>query len=135
MNENNILNIKYEFLELPLILSFHISILKFEELKSYLDIINYYCKGDIFIQNININLIGIILQKSQDHYVTLFKNKNEDFNTPIDSWCYYDDISGIIEIFDGNKVGYTNIINSYPSVLAVYKKNKSIIYIIINNFN
>ena len=54
-NENNILNINNEFLELLLILSFHISILNYEELKSYLNIINYYFKDDIFIQDINYN--------------------------------------------------------------------------------
>ena len=53
LNENNILNIKYEFLELQLILSFHISFLNYEELKSHLDIINYTSKM-IFSSKISI---------------------------------------------------------------------------------
>lgn len=117
-----IVNIKYELLELPEFLSFHISINNYKDLKDNLDIINYYFTDNMKLNYINYNLIGLVLYKTEFHYVCLFKNKNLVLDNNLNSWCYYDDLQGIIETFNINSIAYNNIKSSLPISLLIYSK-------------
>jgi len=61
-----------------LVLSIHISINNFEELKDFNETINYYFKEQIKIKNNIYNLSRLVLNKSINHYICLFKNNNKN---------------------------------------------------------
>ena len=107
---------------MPIVLSFNISILNYNELKKYNDIINFYFTNNIKILNINYDLAGIIFQKTIDHYVCIFNNLYKDSIINFKSWCFFGDIKGNIEILDNNGIAINNYRKSYPIALIIYLK-------------
>ena len=97
-NDTSLFKINYQIISLSQILSFHISVNTFHELKNYIDV-------DL-------------------HYTCMFKNMNKNLNSNInDRWFYYDDLKGYIEILDGYNIGYKNYRQNYQSYLLIYTKN------------
>ena len=109
-----------------MILSIHISINNFDELKDFNETINYYFKGEIKIKNYVYNLSGLVLNKSINHYICLFKNNNINLlinNNNNNVWFLYDDCTGYIEKLDQNNIGYKNLRNLYGNSLLIYTKS------------
>ena len=78
VNDGNILqNINFELLDFPLVASIHISINNFYELKTFNETINYYFKEKIKIKDFIYNLFGLVLNKTINHYICLFRNNNK----------------------------------------------------------
>lgn len=121
-SDKNIINISFSLLNLPIVLSFNISILNYNELKKYNDIINVYFTNNIKILNIDYNLAGIIFQKTIDNYVYIFNNLYKDSIINYKSWCFFDDIKGNIEILDNNGIAINNYRKAYPIAMIIYIK-------------
>jgi len=83
-------------LHLPLILTFHLSISNYLEVKKYFDVVDFCFGEEIKIKNKNYKFIFLILYKTDNHYVSLFKNSNPDLKINNIFWHFYDDLKGYI---------------------------------------
>ena len=106
-----------------MVLSIHISINNFDELKDFNETINYYLKEQIKIKNNIYNLSGLVLNKSINHYICLFKNNNKNLLINNDVWFLYDDYSGYIDKLVQNNIAYKNFLNLYGNSLFIYTKS------------
>ena len=124
INHENILDISYNILNLPKILSISISILSYDELINYKDKVNYYFLEKIQLLNIEYELAGIVFQKRIDHYVCIFNGKDcQSIFKNNYKWFYYDDLSGEIEFLDNFNIALNNYRKSFPISLLIYVKN------------
>ena len=108
-NNNNILNIYYNNIVIPYVLSIHIDIEEYHTLLKYKPRINSVFADTIKLKNSNYTLVGIIFYKNNNkHYFTVAFNNNNIKDAYISSWLLHDDLRGNIEVLDKKNIGYKN---------------------------
>ena len=85
---------KYEILQLPLILSINTNLSNFNSLIKNKDFLNKIMKKEIKLYGEKYSLLGFITQPYQNHFVSYFKNYNQEYAKSLNIWFKYDDING-----------------------------------------
>ena len=123
-NNNNILNIYYNNLIIPYVLSIHIDIEEYDKLLIYKNRINAIFTDTIKLKNSNYTLVGIIFYKDNNkHYFAVAFNNNNIIGAYIYSWLLHDDIKGDIEVLDKNNIAYKNYRDIFCGKMFIYKKD------------
>ena len=114
---------KYEILELPLILSINTNLSNFNLLIKNKDFLNKIMKNEITLYGEKYLLLGFVTQPYQNHFVSYFKNYNQEYSKSLNIWFKYDDINGYIEKINNEFIALDNIRASEGLSLLVYIKN------------
>ena len=123
-NNNNILNIYYNNIVIPYVLSIHIDIEEYDTLLKYKPRINSVFADTIKLKNSNYTLVGIIFYKNNNkHYFTVAFNYNNIIDAYISSWLLHDDLRGNIEVLDKKNIGYKNYRDIFCGKMFIYKKD------------
>ena len=123
-NNNNILNIYYNNIVIPYVLSIHIDIEEYDTLLKYKPRINSVFADTIKLKNSNYTLVGIIFYKNNNkHYFTVAFNNNNIIDDYISSWLLHDDLRGNIEVLDKKNIGYKNYRDIFCGKMFIYKKD------------
>jgi len=123
-NNNNILNIYYNNLIIPYVLSIHIDIEEYDKLLIYKNRINAIFTDTIKLKNSNYTLVGIIFYKNNNkHYFVVTLNNNNIIGAYISSWLLHDDITGDIEVLGKKNIGYKNYRDMFYGKMFIYIKN------------
>ena len=113
---------KYDILQLPLILSINTNLSNFNLLIKNKDFLNKIMKKEIKLYGEKYLLIGFITQPYQNHFVSYFKNYNQEYTNSLNMWFKYDDINGYIEKINNDFISLDNIRSSERLSLFVYVK-------------
>ena len=113
---------KYEILELPLILSINTNLSNFNLLIKNKDFLNKILKNEIILYGEKYLLLGFVTQPYQNHFVSYFKNYNQEYSKSVNIWFRFDDINGYIEKINNDFIALSNIRSSEGLSLLVYIK-------------
>ena len=113
---------KQEILELPIILSINTNLSIFNFLNKNKDFLIKIKKNEITLYVEKYLLLGFVTQPYQNHFVSYFKNYNQEYAKSLNIWFKYDDINGYSEKINNDFIALDNIRSSEGLSLFVYVK-------------
>lgn len=113
---------KYEFIDIPPIISVNTNINDFNLLLDYKSFINKVFKKVIYLNKIKYNLVAFVTQPSALHFVCYFKNLNKNYPDSLCKWYKFDDTIGYYKEIHNVEYSLDNVRSSEDAVLFIYLK-------------
>ena len=118
-----ILNINYENINLPFILTFNININEYNILSNYKTKIDNIFLETVKIKMNSYKLVGIIFNENDNHFICLSKNLNSILNLSDEVWLFHNDLNGKLDILDKGLLAYKNYRNNKIPCMFIYLLN------------